>query len=61
MESLAVVEWCGLCNERPADGTLTIVATGDTEEVPVPCCVYCAANPKIWEDGKVRIKERPDE
>ena len=61
MEGLSVVEWCSLCGKRPADGTLTIEETGSGELIPLPSCVYCAANPEIWEDGMVVLKERPDE
>lgn len=59
--NLSVVEWCGLCNEREAHGTLTIVEPVSKEDMGIPSCVFCAANPELWENGKVIIKERPDE
>lgn len=58
---LESVEWCSLCSSREAHGTLTIREPVSNELVAVPCCVYCAANPDIWEDGMVVLKERPDE
>lgn len=60
MGNLIAVNWCSLCNQREAHGTLTVIDPVEGE-VPLYACVYCVANPDLWEDGKVVIKERPDE
>jgi len=36
---LGSVEWCSVCNERPADGTLTVLIDG--VEVDIPACTPC--------------------
>lgn len=61
MEGLSVIEWCSLCSQREAHGTLTIEAPGSGEEIPLPACLPCAMNPELWENGEVILKERPDE
>ena len=61
MDGLSVVEWCGLCNSREAHGTLTIEAPDSKEEIPIPCCLPCASNPDLWEDGKMILRERGHE
>lgn len=39
------VEWCSVCNSRPADGTLTIVLEyGQTMDIPA--CTLCVHNPE---------------
>jgi hypothetical protein len=35
------VEWCSLCNSRPADGTLTIQDPISLEPLDVPACEPC--------------------
>lgn len=60
-EGLSVVEWCSLCNSNAAHGTLIVEVPGTEELIPLLSCVFCAANPELWKDGKVVIKERPDE
>lgn len=60
-ERVLSVEWCSLCNQRAAHGTLTIEEPTTKEHVPVPACVYCVAGIKEWVNGKLTIKERPDE
>lgn len=62
LTSPSVVEWCSLCNQREAHGTLTIEdPTHNNEHVGVPACVYCVSGIKNWVSGKMVIKERPDE
>lgn len=34
------VEWCSVCNSRPADGTLTILIEDGTT-ADIPCCEVC--------------------
>lgn len=41
--NLVSVEWCSVCNERPADGTL-IVLINDIAE-PIPACEICVNDP----------------
>lgn len=59
--SVLRVEWCSLCNQRAAHGMLTIEEPGTEEHIPVPACVYCVAGITNWVEGKMVIKERPDE
>ena len=61
MERPSVVEWCSLCSEREAHGTLRIEEPGTGELVPLPACVYCVAKIDNWVEGKMILKERPDE
>lgn len=37
---LESVEWCSLCQAKPADGTLTILIDND-EPVDIPACEDC--------------------
>lgn len=37
-------EWCSVCNERPADGTLTVLIDG--QPVDIPACEPCVRNPE---------------
>lgn len=41
---LESVEWCSVCNSRPADGTLTVLI----EDVPedIPACEMCVLDPE---------------
>lgn len=56
------VEWCSFCNKREANGRLTIEEPVTKEHLSLPCCLYCARNPDLWEDGKIVLNmERPDE
>lgn len=41
---LDAVQWCSVCNERPADGTLTVLI--DNQRVDIPCCLLCKNDPK---------------
>ena len=36
---LESVEWCSVCNSRPADGTLTVLINDIPEDIPAcePC------------------------
>jgi len=38
------VEWCSVCNARPADGTLTVVIEG--QHVEIPACEPCVHDPE---------------
>jgi hypothetical protein len=42
---LESVEWCSVCNERPSDGTLTIVLE-DGQRLDIPACELCVNDPK---------------
>lgn len=56
---LESVEWCSVCNGRPADGTLTIEEPGTSEYLPLPACLRCVAQipNESWVEGKVTLKE----
>ena len=40
------VEWCSICNSRPADGTLTVVLDGIDEPQDIPACELCVNDPE---------------
>ena len=42
MPSLSV-EWCNICNSRPADGTLTVLI--DDVETDIDACEVCVVDP----------------
>lgn len=35
------IEWCGICNSAPADGTLEIVEKSTGERITLNACNYC--------------------
>lgn len=39
-----IVEWCNICNERPADGVLTVIIEGVEEDLDA--CMVCVHDPK---------------
>lgn len=41
---LDAVQWCAVCNSRPADGTLTILINDVPEEIPA--CEPCVHDPE---------------
>lgn len=43
---METVEWCSVCNMRPADGTLTVLIDDIEEDIP-------ACEPCVWDKEKV--------
>lgn len=41
---MMTIEWCSVCNSRPADGMLTILV--NEQEVEIPACAKCVDDPK---------------
>jgi hypothetical protein len=38
---LEQVDWCSICNARPADGTLTVLLEGIETPQDIPACTPC--------------------
>ncbi len=41
-----VVEWCSVCNSRPADGMLTVMLEGFEYPEKIPACEPCVLDPE---------------
>jgi hypothetical protein len=48
------VEWCSLCNSKPADGRLKMLDTISNKVVTVPACTDCVIRIPLedWIDEK---------
>lgn len=40
------VEWCSVCNSRPADGILTVLLEGIDAPQELPACEVCVHDPE---------------
>ena len=39
-----IVQWCNICNSRPADGTLTVIIEGIPQDIDA--CEICVIDPE---------------